>query len=139
MKAYYFALITACIWGIAPILEKIGLGKIEPLSGLLIRSLGVVIGATLLIIFRTQALRGALAADAKTFFYLLLGGILASFLGQLFFYRALKTGQTSQVVPLAATYPLVSFLIAVFFLQEQLTLQKVIGVLLVISGVLLLK
>ena len=139
MKPYYFALITACIWGIAPIVEKIGLGKIEPAAGLLIRSLGILVGAALLIIFRTHTLRVALNADAKTVFYLLSGGILASFLGQLFFYRALKGGEVSQVVPIAAAYPLVAFLIGVIFLHEQVTLQKVIGMLLVLSGIFLLK
>ncbi len=139
MKVYYFALLTALVWGIAPILEKLGLSKIQPLSALLIRSLGIAIGALLLIIFRSQTLKGALAADGRTFVYLLLGGILASFLGQIFFYHALKSGQISQVVPLAACYPLVAFFIAVLFLHEQVTIQKAIGIICVISGVLLLK
>ena len=45
MKPFYFALITALIWGIVPIIEKLGLVKISPESGLLIRSLGVIVGA----------------------------------------------------------------------------------------------
>lgn len=139
MKAYLFALITACIWGIVPIMERMGLTKIQVLPGLLIRSCGVIVGAILLIIFRTQTLKAALATDTKTFLYLFGGGILASFFGQFFFYQALKNGQASKVVPLAATYPLITFLIAVFFLHEQVTFQKVMGMLLVISGVLLLK
>jgi transporter family protein len=139
MKTYYYALLASCIWGIAPILEKIGLGKTEPEAALLIRCLGVISGAFLLIIFRNHTLRSALQSDAKTFTFLLLGGLLASFLGQIFFYRALKSGATSQIVPLAATYPLVSFLIGVIFLSEQITLAKTVGVLLVITGIFFLK
>lgn len=139
MKPYIFALLTAGIWGVAPVLEKLGLARMEPASAILIRVTGVIFGALVLIIFRIQILKQALLADTKTFLLLFCGGLLASFVGQIFFYRALKEGEASQIVPLAATYPLISFLLGLIFLQEKLTLAKGIGVFLVISGVMLLK
>lgn len=134
-----FALIAACIWGIVPLFEKVGLLRIDPLSAVLIRILGVIIGGIFLIIFRAKTLDTILHADVKTFSFLLLGGFLASFLGQIFFYRALKEGEISQVVPIAAAYPLISFLIGLIFLHEKFTLTKALGIIFVFSGILFLK
>ena len=59
--------------------------------------------------------------------------------GQIFFYNALKLGEASRVVPLGATYPLISFILAVFLLGEKFTLAKLGGIILVLSGIFLLK
>ncbi|MDP6685949.1 MAG: EamA family transporter [Candidatus Omnitrophota bacterium] len=139
MKAFYFALATALVWGIVPIFEKMGLTRIAPLSGLIIRSFGVIIGLSLLIIFKTQAFKIALTADPRTIFFLVLGGFMASILGQIFFYNALKTGEASKVVPIAGIYPLVAFILGVIFLGESVTLAKVGGIMLVIAGLFLLR
>lgn len=139
MKAFYFAVITAVLWGIVPVLEKMGLARIAPFAGLLIRSCGVMIGAVIVVTFNNNALRTALKADPKTLFFLVTGGFLASVVGQLFFYNALKSGETSRVVPIAGTYPLVSFLLGIIFLGETITGMKLAGVSFVLLGLFLLR
>jgi len=139
MKSYYFAILAAIVWGIAPIAEKAGLKNIEPLSGVLLRSSGIIIGAAILAFFNGNIIKSALKADPKTIFFLFLGGILASILGQIFFYNALKHGEVSKMVPIAATYPLVSFLLGLLFFGENFTVFKGLGICFVILGVFLLK
>ena len=139
MKAFYFAIMTAVVWGIVPVLEKMGLARISPLAGLLIRSCGVIIGASFLVVFNNQAFRLALKADPKTIFFLVLGGFMASIVGQIFFYNALKSGEASKIVPIAGIYPLVSFLLGIMFLGESVTIAKTSGVFLVIAGLFLLR
>jgi transporter family protein len=139
MNAFYLALLTAVVWGIVPIIEKAGLSKIAPLSGLLIRCAGVLIGAGILIIFNTRLLKDALKADIKTVILLVLGGFLASIVGQMLFYNALKQGEASKMVPIAGIYPLVSFLIAVMFLGEAVTPLKVAGMVLIVLGIFFLR
>ena len=51
MNAFMWALLAAFIWGIVPLLEKLGLAKVEPLVGLFYRCSGVLIGFLLLGIF----------------------------------------------------------------------------------------
>ena len=133
MNGFYFAIITAVVWGIVPIMEKMGLASIMPLSGLLIRSCGVIIGAVVLAVFNREVVSLALKADIKTVLF------LASILGQIFFYNALKTGEASKIVPIAGTYPLVSFLIGIIFLGESFTFVKAAGVMFVIAGLFLLR
>ena len=139
MKGFYFAILAAIVWGIAPIMEKIGLKNIEPLSGVLVRSSGIILGAVIMSIFNIGILKTALKADPKTILFLFMGGILASILGQIFFYSALKHGEVSKMVPVAATYPLVSFLLGLLFFGESFTVVKGLGIGFVILGVFLLR
>lgn len=138
-RAYILALLTAFIWGIAPIFEKIGLsGKIEPYVAVVVRTIPIVIVSFLGLFFMGRM--GSLSQLAtKDVIFVAIGGLLAGFLGQITIYSALKTGEASVVVPIAATYPLVAMTVAVIFLGEPITWQKVAGVILVVSGVLLLK
>jgi len=139
MKPFYFAILAAIVWGIAPVMEKIGLKNIQPLSGVMIRSSGVIIGAVVLAVFNINAFKIALKADPKTILFLFLGGTLASILGQIFFYNAIKQGEVSKMVPIAATYPLVSFLLGLLFFGESFTVFKGLGIGFVILGVFLLR
>lgn len=138
-KAYVLSLLTALIWGLAPIFEKIGLsGKIEPYVAVVVRTIPIVVVSFLGLAFMGKV--GSLNQLAtKDVFFVAVGGLLAGFLGQITIYSALKIGQASVVVPIAATYPLVAMTVAVLFLGEPITWQKAAGVVLVVSGVLLLK
>lgn len=139
MKSFYFALMTAIVWGIVPILEKMGLTRIAPLAGILVRSCGVIIGVSILALFNNNALKSALKAEPRTLLFLMLGGFMASILGQIFFYNALKAGEASKVVPVAGIYPLVSFLLGIVFLGESFTAMKLAGVTFVILGLFFLR
>ena len=138
MKPFWWALLTALVWGCVPVLEKLGLAKIPALAGIFYRSLGVVLGVVLLFFFQFPEIKKTFAHVPQGFWYLIAGGFLASFVGQFFFYNALKNGEASKVVPLAATYPLVAFIIGILVLGEKLTLLKAGGIAFVILGVILL-
>ena len=144
MKPFLLAIATALIWGIAPIFEKIGLGKIDPTMGVILRGFGVFACVLMLFLWQIRPtegnnfLAGFMAMDKRAMFFILLGGIIATFFGQLFFYRALKLGMVSQVVPVAASYPLVTFIIGVIFLGDVVTASKVAGIVLVVAGVFFL-
>jgi len=139
MSAFYWAVLTAFIWGLVPVLEKLGVARINPVSGVLLRSLGVILGVMVFVLVRSYYLAEALKAEWKTIAFLASGGLLASFVGQMCFYHALKSGEVSKVVPIAGAYPLVSFLTGIIFLSEAITLTKVVGVLLILAGILLLR
>lgn len=139
MKPFYFAVLAALVWGIAPIVEKAGLARIEPIAGVMLRSIGVMIGAIALAALNPSLLKLAFRADQKTIILLFIGGVIASILGQVFFYNALRHGEVSKMVPIAATYPLVSFLLGLLFFGEGFTAAKGLGIGFVILGVFLLR
>ena len=139
MKPFYWALGAAMIWGCAPILEKIGLAKIPPIPGLLFRGIGVMLGTAILIAAKWDLIKPHIWPCPPGFGLLVLGGLLASVVGQIFFYHALKNGEASLVVPVGASYPLIAFVLGVVFLGEKITYAKMGGMAMVILGVILLK
>ncbi|RKY41111.1 MAG: hypothetical protein DRP85_07210 [Candidatus Makaraimicrobium thalassicum] len=138
MNAFGWAVLTACIWGIVPIMEKVSLARIEPFTALFYRCLGVLIGIFLLgtIVVKPQQLR---AVDPRSVFFLILSGFLASFVAQITFYHGLKIGEVSRVVPISGSYPLIVFLLSIFILGEAVTLSKILGMFLVVSGIWMLR
>jgi transporter family protein len=54
------------------------------------------------------------------------------------FFFALTKGEASTVVPVSSAYPLVTLAGAAIFLGEQLTVARVIGALLIVSGVIVI-
>ena len=139
MSAFVWAVLTAVVWGCVPVIEKTGLLKLDPVAGLFYRSLGVIIGIVILVSFKWAAIRSSFGGAAHGWLFLVLGGFLASFVGQMFFYNALKRGEASTVVPIAAAYPLLSFVLGVIFLGESFTIAKAGGVACVLAGIFLLK
>ncbi|MBI4342681.1 MAG: EamA family transporter [Candidatus Omnitrophica bacterium] len=138
MTAFLWALLTAGIWGVVPLMEKVGLGHTAPTIGVMVRSLGVVAGVLLFgwIWSPWQAIR---TLSWSSIFLLAGGGLLASFVGQMAFYRALQSGALSQVTPVAGAYPLVAAILGWWILREPLTLSRVLGVVCVVVGVILLR
>ena len=137
--AYIFALVTALLWGFAPVFEKTGLsGRIDPYLGVVIRSVSIaIIGLSgLLIMGKAAEFKGV---DLKSAAILIAGGLFAGFFGQFTYYSALKTGDASVVVPIAAAYPLITLIISVIFLHEAFTLSKAAGIVMIVGGIVLLR
>ena len=138
MSAFYWALLTAGIWGVVPLMEKIGLRSTPPTVGVTVRSLGVVFG--LLVFGWVWSPWAALRSVPWPSMLLLAGGgLLASFVGQMAFYQALKSGAISQMTPVAGSYPLVAALLGWVVLREPITLSRGLGVVCVVIGVILLR
>lgn len=138
MSAFWWALATAMIWGMVPLLEKMGLSQSGPVTGVFARSIGVTVGAVLCgLIWKPW--QAVFALSARSFLLLAVGGFLASFVGQMMFYQALKVGRVSQVTPVAGAYPLVAALLGWWVLREPLSATRLLGVLFVVAGVLLLR
>jgi transporter family protein len=64
-----------------------------------------------------------------------LSGIIAGLLAMLTYFTALKLGATSRIVPISATYPLVTVILGILILGEQVTLIRIIGTILIIAGI----
>jgi len=59
-------------------------------------------------------------------------------LGSLLLYYALNKGRASIVVPLSSIGPAITTVLAVLFLGEHLSINQIIGIVLVILGVILI-
>ena len=126
------------MWGTTPILEKTGLARVDPLIGVTIRS-AIVTAGLLLLTFLLGKGKALMELDGKSIFLFGASGMMAGLLGMWTYYGALKIEATSKIVPIAACYPLVTALLSVLILKEGITLHRVIGTALIVSGVWLVK
>ena len=137
-QAFLFALLTALFWGAATVLDKLALARIQPLLGVAIRSMAIalVAGVALAVSLRERAWAGV---DARSWFFIIMSGMLSGLIGQWTYYKALKYAEATRVVPIVGGYPLVAFILAVVLLGESITAQKLCGAALVVAGIVLLR
>ena len=131
-------IITALLWGFTPIIEKIGLTKVDPLIGVTIRSAIVTVGLFILTFLLGKG-RALMEVDGKSFLLFSTSGMMAGLVGMWTYYTALKMEATSKIVPIAASYPLVTALLSILILREGVTLPRVIGTALIVIGIWFVK
>ncbi len=137
-KTFILVVVTTIFWGITPILEKLALTKSTPLIGVTVRSIAVAVFMVFYLLVSNNISKLA-TVNLKSVMIFSISGILAGALGMLTYFGALKTGATSRIVPIVAAYPLVTAILSVIILGENVTLPRVIGTLFIISGVFLVK
>lgn len=138
MNPQLLALFTAMAWGIGGYFEKKGLhlGGLSPQLGITIRTAVavLVLGAVSFPQWKTLT-----QAPPKALLMMVVGGgLLAGSIGMLCFYAAIKGAPLSRVMPIAFTSPLFSTLMAVILGGEPLSWKIVFGIMLTVSGIVVL-
>lgn len=137
MRAYLPAFGAALMYGLSPIIVKLGLvGGFSPLAGILI-SIMPSIPLSYLVV-RAMHIDFRLAfKDRTALAYVLLAGTV-HMIGTLFQYMALRLENASVVQPITATNPLIAlFLIFIFLREEKVTIHVVAGATMVVIGSIL--
>ncbi|MBI4712876.1 MAG: EamA family transporter [Planctomycetes bacterium] len=127
-------ILTALLWGVTPIIEKRALQGAEPFIGLIFRNMTVTF-ILVIAVLATGKIKEVLNTSPRTMLLFAFTGVTAGLLAMLTYFAALKLGATSKVVPVTATYPLVTVILGVLILGEQVTLMRVIGTILIIAGI----
>lgn len=108
-------------WGLWGFLSKMVGNKLEWGTILALLSIG-----TLIVVIATTPSSFALKYNQQTLIGLC-AGILCGF-GYLFFYKALKYGEASSVIPITSLYIVVVAVLAILFLKEPFTVRKACGI-----------
>lgn len=131
------ALMTSVLWGITPILDKIGVGKASPSAVMAIRFTTTFF--CVIPLFFLPRLRSEIVnLDSRTVGCIVSAAILSAIMGITMYFMAMKTMEATQVTPICASYPLMTFVLGVIILHEPLTLMKTLGTILTVAGVVLL-
>jgi len=138
MVVIVLLIVTTLLWGFTPILEKVALTKVDPLVGVTIRSALVTAGLFILT-FLVGKGKALVEVDGRSFLLFGASGMMAGLLGMWAYYAALKMEATSKIVPIAASYPLVTALLSVLILREEVTLPRVVGTALIVIGIWFVK
>ncbi len=135
-SAILYAFLGAVFAALTSILGKIGIEGIASDFGSAIRCVVVLIMAWV-IVFTGKAHRGINRIGTKSGIFIILSGI-ATGASWLCYYRALSMGPASVVVPLDKLSILFTCFFSYIFFKEKLTKKSLLGLLLIVSGTLLL-
>lgn len=134
---FWLAIFGMICWGIAPVFAKIGLDNVDPLPGLIIRTLTASI-----FVLGSIGFNGNVAKikniSVATWIFIAIEALLATLVGDLAYYAAIKKGNISVVTVIMSSSPLVTMLMSIIFLGEQVTMVRVIGAGLVVVGIMLI-
>jgi len=132
------ALFTAMAWGIGGFFEKKGLslGNLSPQMGITIRT---AVALLILGVVSYPEWKTLPQAGSKALLMMILGGgVVAGVVGMLCFYAAIKGAPLGSVMPIAFTSPLFGALMGLAAGTESFTPKTIIGMLLTISGIVVL-
>ena len=129
-----FALLSAVFAALTSILAKVGIEGVNSNLATALRTF-VVLAMAWGMVFLTDAQHGILNISRKSWLFLILSG-LATGASWLCYYKALQLGEASKVVPIDKLSVVITLILAVIFLHENINAKSVIGSLLITVGTL---
>ena len=131
-----FAFIGMVCWGITPLFVKLGLKGVDPHIGLAIRT-----ATTTIILTGWMICDGSFSklsgVSSSAVIFLIIEAIIATFIGDLAYFAAIKNGEVSLVAIILSCSPLVTMLLSTIFLKEVITATRIVGAFLIITGIFL--
>jgi len=138
ISPFMFALATMICWGVAPIFGKGAMLRIDPWMGLAMRSF--VISLIMLIwVIVTGHIHQLFRIELSTWALICAEGILASLLGHLTYFYAIKYGMISRVIPIASAFPLVALMGGLFLFSERVSWERLVGTIMIIVGIIIIR
>ena len=136
MNWFVFALLSAVFAALTSIFAKIGIENVDSNLATAIRTIVVVVLAWG-IVFATGKQTGIADITAKSWLFLVLSGLMTG-LSWMCYYHALQIGEASKVVPVDKFSVVISMVLAFVILKEKITLQTILGGLLITAGTFVL-
>ncbi|MBP1935935.1 putative membrane protein [Paenibacillus sediminis] len=123
------------IWGLNGIIDRQALSTGHPIEVNFVTTLTMII--VVMIYFTTAKLSGIPFHFYKnTVVFAILNGILIPTAYVIFLFALSRAGLTA-VVAITSTYPIITFILAVMLLNEPVSVNKVLGIILVVAGLLI--
>lgn len=128
-----YALLAGLLWGVGPLLLKRGMKQSNVSTATLIEQVVSVLTLVALAVYQNELIRPDLSAQAFWSFFAA-GAVGASF-GKIFYYKGIDKVGASKSVSVKNSSPILTTILAVIFLGEELTLLIAAGVILIVVGI----
>lgn len=137
MKPYqFFAVVSMIFAGLTAVVAKAGLKNVGADTGLAIRTCFVFVFVWLnFILFNSTS---DFSNFSKKDILLLAISALTTSISWIFYYKALKVGNVSEVALIDKASILITILLSVFFLKENFSWKLALGASLMLSGLLVI-
>lgn len=131
-----YAFCSAIFAGLTAVLAKIGIKNVNSHLATALRTVVVVIFAWLMVlIVGSGSTIGAI--QGETWLFLILSGF-ATGASWICYFRALQLGNVNQVAPIDKSSTVLTMLLALLLLKEPITLNMLLGMVLILSGTYLM-
>jgi transporter family protein len=134
---YFMAIIAMVCWGIAPIFAKIGLNNVNPVAGIVLRTM-ISAGMVITWIGVSGSLEHIKSVPLGAWGLIAIEALLATVVGDLAYYTAVKSLDVSLVAIIMSTSPLITMACAALFLGEPITIWRVVGAGYIVFGMILI-
>ncbi|OYU81782.1 MAG: hypothetical protein CFE23_02545 [Flavobacterium sp. BFFFF1] len=131
-----FAIISMFFAGLTSVIAKMGLKNVSSDTGLVVRTISVVIVVAINALF-FQSAKDFKNLSGNDILILSISGITAG-LSWIFYFRAVKLGDVSQVALIDKGSIVITVLLSLLLLNEQFTWKMAVGGSLIIAGLLVL-
>lgn len=129
-----FAFLSAVFAALTSILAKVGIEGVNSNLATAVRTV-VVLAIAWGMVFITDTQDGIMDISKKSWIFLILSG-LATGASWLCYYKALQIGEASKVVPIDKLSVVITLILAVIFLHENMNAKSILGSLLITAGTL---
>lgn len=129
-----FAFLSAVFAALTSIVAKVGIEGVNSNLATAVRTV-VVLAMAWGMVFITNTQDGIMDISKKSWIFLILSG-LATGASWLCYYKALQIGEASKVVPIDKLSVVITLILAVVFLHENINAKSIIGSLLITAGTL---
>ena len=129
-----FAFLSAIFAALTSVLAKVGIEGVNSNLATAVRTV-VVLAMAWGMVFITNTQDGIMDISKKSWIFLILSG-LATGASWLCYYKALQIGEASKVVPIDKLSVVITLILAVIFLHENMNAKSILGSLLITAGTL---
>ena len=129
-----FAFLSAVFAALTSILAKVGIEGVNSNLATAVRTV-VVLAMAWGMVFITNTQDVIMDISKKSWIFLILSG-LATGASWLCYYKALQIGEASKVVPIDKLSVVITLILAVIFLHENMNTKSILGSLLITAGTL---
>ena len=129
-----FAFLSAVFAALTSIVAKVGIEGVNSNLATAVRTV-VVLAMAWGMVFITNTQDGIMDISKKSWIFLILSG-LATGASWLCYYKALQIGEASKVVPIDKLSVVITLILAVIFLHENMNAKSILGSLLITAGTL---
>src|SRR6476661_8763837 len=130
----FYALLSALFASFTAIFAKMGIAGISSDLATAIRTVIILLLAWAIVLSKGE-LKTISQLTKVNWTFLILSGVSTG-LSWIFYFKALQTGQVSQVAPVDKSSLALTILLSVLILKETLTLKALAGTALILGGVL---
>ena len=133
------ALFVALLWGISPVIHKHVLKNVAPKVIMTVGSIFYFLCMCLFVIYNWEFLKNEVPKlDQMSLLWIAIASIISAFIANVLYFYILKKHDSYVVSALIYASPVFTLLLAVMLLKEKVNAYGIGGVLLIVTGVILM-